>query len=96
LDENVRFRPARVTHTSTIAGLTAGQDSLHLQLAGQAMDLPMSQILAVRTLATVQIPDDAFLLREGERPRDHFKILIVAIFLLGFAAVNLLALRARA
>ena len=96
LDENVRFRPARVTHTSTVAGLTAGQDSLRLQLAGQAMDLPMSQILAVRTLATVQIPDDAFLLREGESPRDHFKILIVAIFLLGFAAVNLLALRARA
>jgi hypothetical protein len=59
------------------------------------MDLPMNQIIAVRTLATVQIPDDAFLLREGERPRDHFKILIVAVFLLGFAAVNLLALRPR-
>jgi hypothetical protein len=96
LDELVRFRPARATHTVTIAGLTAGQDSLRIQVAGQVTDLPMSQIIAVRTLATVQIPDDALLLREGERPRDHFKILVVAVFLLGFAAVNLLALRARA
>ena len=96
LDENVRFRPARATHTATIAGLTAGQNSLRIQVAGQVMDLPMSQIVAVRTLATVQIPDDALLLREGDSPRDHFKILIVAVFLLGFAAVNLLALRARA
>jgi hypothetical protein len=95
LDELVRFRPARVTHTVTIAGLTAGQDFLHLQVGGQALEVPMGQILAVRTLATVQIPADAFLLREGERPRDHLKILIVAAFLLGFAAVNLLALRAR-
>ena len=43
----------------------------------------------------MQIPDDALLLREGERPRDHLKILIVAAFLLGFAVVNLLAMRAR-
>jgi hypothetical protein len=96
LDEHVRFRPARATHTATIAGLTAGQNSLRIQGTGQVLDLPTSQILAVRTLAAVQIPDDALLLREGERPRDHFKILIVAVFLLGFAAVNLLALRSRA
>ena len=43
----------------------------------------------------MQIPDDALLLLEGEKPRDHLKVLIVAAFLLGFAVVNLLAMRAR-
>ena len=43
----------------------------------------------------MQIPDDALILFEGERPREHLKSLIIAAFLLGFAIVNLLALRRR-
>jgi len=95
LDEHVRFLPARARHIARIADVTVGQDGLQLRLAGQTQVLPFAQILAISTLASVQIPDDALLLREGERPRDHLKVLIVAAFLLGFAVVNLLALRAR-
>jgi hypothetical protein len=95
LDEHVRFRPLRGTHVVPISGLAAGKDGLRVQTAGESKELPSAQILAISTQASVQIPDDALLLREGERPRDHLKSLIVAAFLLGFAVVNLLALRAR-
>jgi hypothetical protein len=94
-DEHVRFLPVRRTHTVPISGLTAVKDGLRIQTAGESKQLPLAQILAISTQATVQIPDDAVLLREGERPRDHLKVLIVAAFLLGFAVVNLLAMRAR-
>ncbi len=96
LDEQVRFRPAPATHAVRISELTADEDGLRVQTAGKAEVLPLARILAIRTLASVQIPADAVLLREGERPRDHYKDLVVAAFLLGFAVVNLLALRARA
>jgi hypothetical protein len=76
--------------------VTVGKDGLLVQSAKGSSELPFGQILAISTQATVQIPADALILREGERPRDHLKILIVAVFLLGFAAVNLLALRTRA
>jgi hypothetical protein len=95
LDEHVRFRPVRKTHTVPISGLAAGKDVLRVQTAGESKELPLAQILAISTQSTVQIPDDALLLLEGERPRDHLKVLIIAAFLLGFAVVNLLAMRAR-
>ena len=97
LDEHVRFRPLRKTHTVPISGLASGQGhaGLRIQAAGESKELPLAQVLAISTQATVQIPDDALLLLEGEKPRDHLKVLIVAAFLLGFAVVNLLAMRAR-
>ena len=97
LDEHVRFRPMRRTHAVPISGLAAakGNAGLHIQAGGEIKDLPLAQILAISTQATVQIPDDALLLLEGDRPREHFKVLIIAAFLLGFAVVNLLAMRAR-
>ena len=64
-------------------------------MSGEDKVVPQARILAMSTLANVQIPDDAVLLREGERPRDQFKVLVVGAFLLGFALVNLLALRVR-
>jgi len=36
------------------------------------------------------------LLYEGERPRDHWKTIVVAAFLLVFALLNLLSLRGKA
>jgi hypothetical protein len=95
LDEHVRFRPVRATHTVPISGLAAAKGGLRVQTASESKELPLGQILAISTQATVQIPDDALLVLEGSRPRDHLKILIVAAFLLGFAVVNLLAMRAR-
>jgi hypothetical protein len=55
----------------------------------------MSQIQAISTQAAVEIPDDALILFEGERPREHVKTLVIAALLLGFALANLLALRRR-
>jgi len=95
LDEHVRFRPVRKTFAIPISGLASGKDSLRIQTTGESKELPLSQVLAISTQATVQIPDDALLLLEGERPRDHLKVLIIAAFLFGFAVVNLLAMRAR-
>ena len=96
LDEHVRFLPVRATHTARISEMTVGKEGLLVQSAKESQELPLGQILAISTLASVQIPADALILREGERPRDHIKDLIVVVFLLGFAVVNLLALRARA
>jgi hypothetical protein len=57
--------------------------------------LPRADVVAVRTVAPVRIPDGAWLLIEGDHPRDHLRSVVVAILLLGFAAVNLVALRPR-
>jgi hypothetical protein len=103
LDEHVRFRPVRATHIVRVSGLAAGQvdgkNTLRVSAAEKSKEdskeVSLDQILAISTQSAVQIPADALLLREGERPRDHLKILVVAAFLLCFAAVNLLSLRAR-
>jgi hypothetical protein len=95
LDPKVRFRPVRATYSSRIADLMASPDGFKVKAAAGEKELPLSRILAVRTVANVQIPDDALLVREGERPRDQLKVLIAGIFLLGFALLNLLSLRVR-
>jgi len=95
LDGRIRFRPMRTVHSVRMADLGAGKSSLILQSSGKTKEIDLSQILAIRTLANVQIPGDAVLLREGERPRDHIKSIVVAAFLLGFAIINLVALRTR-
>jgi len=96
LDMRIRFIPVRTTYTARVADIQATEDGLIVKTAGEEKTLPLTRILAIRTQANVRIPDDALLLREGERPRDHFKIIIVAAFLLGFAVVNLWSLRMRA
>jgi hypothetical protein len=96
LDTRIRFLPVRTTHGVRVADLLAGEDGLVVKAASGDQRLPLNGILAIRTLANVQIPDDALLLREGERPSDQLKIVFVAVFLLGFALLNLLALRVRA
>jgi hypothetical protein len=96
LDERVRFRPVRARHEVRVADLTASANGLELKSNGQVVEKSLDQILAIRTLANVQIPQDALLLREGDRPSDHLKTVVIAAVLLAFAAFNLLALRARA
>jgi hypothetical protein len=96
LDTRIRFVPVRTTHSARVADIRTSEGGLLVKSASGEQSLPLSRILAIRTQANVQSPDDALLLREGERPRDHLKLIIVAAFLLGFALVNLWALRARA
>lgn len=46
----------------------------------------------VRTTEQVAIPEDAYLVLEGEEPRHHYKAVVSSVFLLGFAVLSLLAL----
>jgi hypothetical protein len=52
----------------------------------------LTGIVSVRTLATVQIPQDAYLIVEAESPRDHLSDAAIAAVLIAFAGVNLAGL----
>jgi hypothetical protein len=96
LHPQIRFRPARKVQGALVSDLSAGDQALLVKANGGASSLPFADILAIRTLSTVQIPDDALLLYEGERPRDHWSTIVVVAFLLVFALLNLLSLRGKA
>ena len=49
-------------------------------------------IVSIRTLATVQVPPDAYLIVEADTPRDHVFQVAIALVLLVFASVNLVGL----
>lgn len=92
LDRRVRIAQARETVRVRRGELSATADGL--QVGGsEPRVLPLAEVRTIRTLAPVVIPPDALLLVEGERPRDHLRAVIAAAVLLGFAIVNLLALR---
>jgi hypothetical protein len=95
LDRRVRIVPARATTRVRFSDLRKSSDGFLVHPGGSAdgFSLPLADIQVVRTVAPVRIPDDAWLLVEGDRPRDHLSTVLVAVLLLGFAAVNLLALR---
>jgi hypothetical protein len=95
LDQHIRYRPVRTTYAVKVEDVAGGKDGLLVKVGGQGKELRLDQILAIRTASTVQIPDDALIVREGDQPADHYKTIIVAVFLLGFATLNLLALRTR-
>jgi hypothetical protein len=76
--------------------LGATSDAIVVKTAGaEPQTLPLAQIQGIGTVAAVQIPDDALILFEGERPGEHVKTLVIAVLLLGFAVFNLLALHRR-
>jgi hypothetical protein len=92
MDRAVRLRPAR--QTLEAAGNQLSFADGNLVIAGpQPRSIPAAQVASIRTRGTVQIPADAMLLIEGERPRDTWPSLVVLAFLLAFALVNLLGLR---
>jgi hypothetical protein len=94
MDRRLRIRPAHATHKARVADLAAVADAIVAKTAGaEPQTFPVAQIQGIGTVAPVQIPDDALILFEGERPREHVKTLVIAALLLGFALANLLALR---
>jgi hypothetical protein len=95
LDAHIRYRPMRTTIRATLAELAVGAGEGSMRIGADGKELPLDKILAIRTVAEVQIPDDALILREGDRPANHFTTIVVAGFLLIFAVLNLLALRSR-
>jgi hypothetical protein len=88
LDRKVEIRDARETLKAPVADIAATDDGLTVK--GRA--LPLATIAAARTLATVKVPEDAYLVIEGDRPRDHFPTLFLALAVASFGAFNLAAL----
>jgi hypothetical protein len=96
LDRRVRIGPARKTTRVRIADLGVSPEGLVARPRDAApITLPRAEIATIRSVAPVRIPEGAWLLLEGDHPRDHLRTVIVAILLVGFALVNLLALRPR-
>ncbi|HET6148563.1 MAG TPA: hypothetical protein VFH68_13600 [Polyangia bacterium] len=95
IDPRIEIRDARRTLKVRLGDLRDGGDALLVQPAevGAEPDrLPIADIPAIRTLAAVQIPAEAWLLIESDYPRDHLRTVVFAAVLLAFAAINLLGL----
>jgi hypothetical protein len=93
LDRHIEIRDARETVTARVADLGAAGGGLSLASAGGAPRTMLpGEIAAVRTLAPVVIPDDAYLLVEGDRPREHVGTIFIALMLLMFGTVNIMGI----
>ena len=73
-------------------GTTAGQATGTPTETPTATPRALDNIDTIRTLATVQIPADAYLIVEAEIPREHLAEVAIALVLLVFASVNLMGL----
>jgi hypothetical protein len=96
LDRKIEIRDARRTFKVRLGDLADGGDALLVKVADGAaagsQRLPLAGVTAIRTLAAVQIPADAWLLIEGDHPRDHLQTVLFGALLLMFAVVNLIGL----
>ncbi len=105
LDRRVEVRDARETlkvrvadlqfveHASPGGVLVGSESGFVAKLgAGAPRFVPFSSVAAVRTLSTVQVPEDAYLLVESDRPREHLPTLLLALAIATFGVVNLAAL----
>jgi hypothetical protein len=52
----------------------------------------LAGLATIRTLGTVQVPADAYLIVEAELPREHFSDAAIAVVLIAFASVNLVGM----
>ena len=84
----MRERPSRPGSPSW----ATAKDGLVVRATGGERHLTTAQIAAVRTLAPVVIPPDAFLLVEGDRPREHAVSIFFALMLVLFGTVNVMGL----
>jgi hypothetical protein len=100
LDRLVDIRDARQTIEVKVADVEAAPSGDLVAAGGlivrpgqgAAQRLPAASIAAIHTLAPVVIPDDAYLLVEGEAPREHLPTIFLALILVMFGAVNLVGL----
>jgi hypothetical protein len=94
VDRRVHVGPARLTTRVRVGELRPAAEGLAARDArGAEVTLARAEIQAVRTMAPVRIPAEAWLLVEDDRPRDHLHTLVISVFLLAFIAVNLMAVR---
>ena len=99
LDYQADLREVRETVKVRLADLHVATDTPPETLLAKAsadanapVPPTLSNIESIRTLATVQIPPDAFLIVEAENPREHLPEAGIALVLLVFASVNLVGL----
>jgi hypothetical protein len=92
LDRKVELRDARETVKARVSDLGVAADALVVKVDGAAeRRIPWDSIAAARTLATVRVANDAYLLVEADRPRDHLPTLFLALAVAVFGVVNLAA-----
>jgi hypothetical protein len=95
LDRMVEIRDARQTIEVKMADVAAGDAGGGLTVRpgqGAVRRLPAVAIAAIHTNSPVLIPEDAYLVVEGETPREHLPTLFIAFILVMFGAVNLVGL----
>jgi hypothetical protein len=95
LDRRIRIGTARTTSQVRLGELAVSSDGLMARTPDGKVLFPRANVEAIRSVAPVRIPEGAWLLLEGERPRDHIRSVVIAVALVGFALVNLMALRRR-
>lgn len=93
LDRTVEIRDARETIATHTGELAVDGGALVVRRPGAAeRRLAAADVAAVHTMAPVVIPADAYLLVEGDRPRDHLSSILIALVLITFGAFNIVAL----
>jgi hypothetical protein len=93
IDRTVEIRDARESIATRGSQLSVDAGTLIVRAPGAPeRRIPAAEIAAVRTLAPVVIPDDAYLVIEGDRPRDHTASIIISLVLVIFGVFNIVAL----
>ena len=93
IDRTVEIRDARETIATRVSELAAADGALVIRAPGGAeRRLAAGNVAAVHTIAPVVIPDGAYLLIEGDRPRDHVASVIISLVLMTFGVFNVVAL----
>ena len=95
LAQDVEIRDARQTVEVKLEDVSpsGGAGGLVIRPGqGTPRTLAPAEIAAIHTMAPVVIPDDAYLLVEGDRPREHAPTVLIALILVMFGAVNLVGL----
>ena len=95
LAQDVEIRDARQTVEVKLEDVAPSGSAGGLVIRpgeGAPRTLAPAEIAAIHTMAPVVIPDDAYLLVEGDRPREHAPTVLIALILVMFGAVNLVGL----
>jgi hypothetical protein len=94
LDHDVEIRDARQPLQLRVEEIgPLGGGGLVLRPGqGTAHEVPAAAVAAVHTVEPVVIPPDAYLLVEGDQPRQHLPTVLIAAILVMFGAVNLVGL----
>jgi hypothetical protein len=96
LDRSVDIRDARQTIDVKLEDVSvpgAARGGLIVRPGqGAPRRLEAPAIAAIHTMAPVVVPDDAYLLVEGDAPREHLPTVLIALILVMFGAVNLVGL----